>query len=628
MIAGIDRHLSVLLAADVAGYSVLMRRAEEETLGRLLAARKLMDALVDRYGGRIVNSVGDSVLAEFDSVVAAVQSALHIQRAIADAAKDVAQDRRLLFRIGIQVGEVMVSGNDIYGDGVNVAARLQALAPPGGITVSGAVFDQLRDRFGLPFEDLGEQSVKNIDRPVPAYGLSQAAIVQLDDTLLRPPRVAAGRRMRSRAAALAALMAIAAAGAWAAWELRWPAFVRSAEAPGPALKTLSIAIARDDGAGPSKATDSLQREFHAELARQGGDLTLYPVDRRGLDRPLDLQEQARRMGARYFLSETYFNAPSAGVELQLLGAQDASQQWRQRFDLGAPRDEAARRKSVRLAVAQLHQALVELETRRVLAEPRAGQGAAELALRGWAALLRGPREQDLLEARDLFRQALDMDPNHVMSLRGAIMVGSNLADLDPRYDRASLSVEVERMSARAVNADSRNAGAWRSRGYALENLGRHEAAMQAMAHAIELSPEGSLQYIGMASLLNSVGRPQAALEQLSRAQRLSPQFEDMVARHRCESLLLLGQLQQAVQACERAVALGQGDGFAQVLLAAAYANLGEAKKAELAKAAVLQAWPHWTVGWFRAAYVNPTPERTALAEPTLFAGLSKAGMPP
>jgi len=175
----VARHLCVILAADVAGYSRLMGRDEEGTLAQLVAARRRMDRLVAAHHGRIVNSVGDSVLAEFSSVIDAIQSAIAIQRELAAAVASTASDQRVLFRIGLQLGEVIVKGTDIYGDGVNVAARLQTLADPGGIVVSGAVFDQLRDRLPIAFTNLGEQAVKNIERPVPAFGLSADAIAAL-----------------------------------------------------------------------------------------------------------------------------------------------------------------------------------------------------------------------------------------------------------------------------------------------------------------------------------------------------------------------------------------------------------------------------------------------------------------
>jgi adenylate cyclase len=162
----LERKLVAVFAADVEGYSSLMGLDEEGTLTTLSAHRAVTDALIAQHGGRICGTAGDSVLAEFGSVFAAVQCAVEIQRDIAAANRALAQDRRMWFRIGINVGDVMVKNGDIFGDGVNIAARVEKLANPGGICISRGVHDHVRRRLHYGFEDLGEQSVKNIAQPI------------------------------------------------------------------------------------------------------------------------------------------------------------------------------------------------------------------------------------------------------------------------------------------------------------------------------------------------------------------------------------------------------------------------------------------------------------------------------
>jgi adenylate cyclase len=164
------RRLAAILAADVVGYSHLMGADEEGTHERFKAhLRELIDPKIREHHGRVVKTTGDGVLAEFASVVDAVRCAAEIQRAMADRDLDLAAERRLRFRIGVNVGDVIVDGDDIYGDGVNIAARLEGLAEPGGICVSGSVRDHIGDRLPYTFEDMGEQTVKNIARPVRVY---------------------------------------------------------------------------------------------------------------------------------------------------------------------------------------------------------------------------------------------------------------------------------------------------------------------------------------------------------------------------------------------------------------------------------------------------------------------------
>jgi class 3 adenylate cyclase len=174
------RRLAAILAADVAGYSRMMGADEEGTLERLKAHRReLIDSKITEHRGRIVKTTGDGMLVEFASVVDAVRCAIEIQRAMIDRNADLPGDSRITFRIGINLGDVIIDGDDIYGDGVNIAARLEGLAEPGGVCISRVVRDQIRDKLPYPFGDMGEQSVKNIARPVRAYAMSSAAIGSL-----------------------------------------------------------------------------------------------------------------------------------------------------------------------------------------------------------------------------------------------------------------------------------------------------------------------------------------------------------------------------------------------------------------------------------------------------------------
>ena len=174
------RRLAAILAADVAGYSRLMGADEEGTHERLKAhLRELVDPKIEEHRGRTVKNTGDGMLVEFSSVVDAVRCAVEVQRGMIEREPDVPEERRIRFRVGVNLGDVIVEEHDIFGDGVNVAARLEALAKPGGICISRMVRDQIRDKLAYPFEDMGEQSVKNIARPVRVYALRPETIAEL-----------------------------------------------------------------------------------------------------------------------------------------------------------------------------------------------------------------------------------------------------------------------------------------------------------------------------------------------------------------------------------------------------------------------------------------------------------------
>jgi class 3 adenylate cyclase len=181
------RRLAAILAADVAGYSRLMCADEEGTHERLKAHRReLVDPKISEHTCRIVKTTGDGMLVEFASVVDAVRFAAELQRAMIDREAGMPEDRRIRFRVGINLGDVIVDGDDIFGDGVNVAARLEALAEPGGICISRMVRDQIRDKLSYAFEDLGEQSVKNIARPVRVYALRPEAVADMPASSVPP----------------------------------------------------------------------------------------------------------------------------------------------------------------------------------------------------------------------------------------------------------------------------------------------------------------------------------------------------------------------------------------------------------------------------------------------------------
>src|SRR6516162_4346381 len=193
------RRLAAILAADVAGYSRLMGGDEEGTLERLNAHRReLIDPRIAEHHGRIVKTTGDGLLVEFPSVVDALKCAVEIQRAMLDRSAGTPEDKRIAFRIGVNLGDVIIDGDDIYGDGVNVAARLEAMAEAGGICISRVVRDQIRDKLPYAFQDLGEQNVKNIPRPVRAFVLGTAAVAALPPVAAPPRPSSTGQRASPR----------------------------------------------------------------------------------------------------------------------------------------------------------------------------------------------------------------------------------------------------------------------------------------------------------------------------------------------------------------------------------------------------------------------------------------------
>ncbi len=220
-----ERRLATVLAADIVGYSSLMADDEDATVRTLMSHREVVDRVIGRHDGRIFNTGGDSVLAEFGSAVEAVRCAITIQDELRVRNSELVPDRRLRFRIGINVGDVLVNGNDLLGDGVNIAARLEGIAQPGGICISGSTFEQVKSKLSVGFEDLGPQRVKNIPEPIAAFSVTSAPVTVAAKGTVKAGRTAAGSTSKLSwrspiAIAAAVLLIISVAGVvfWRSWE--------------------------------------------------------------------------------------------------------------------------------------------------------------------------------------------------------------------------------------------------------------------------------------------------------------------------------------------------------------------------------------------------------------------------
>jgi len=305
-----QRRLAAVLAADVAGYSRLMGADEEGTLERLKAHRRqLIDPKIREHRGRIVKTTGDGLLADFASVVDAVRCAAELQRGMLDREPEMPEERRIRFRIGINLGDVIADGDDIFGDGVNVAARLEGLADPGGICVSGVVRNQVRDKLPYPFEDKGEQNVKNIARPVPVHALPPEAIADLPRVSIEAPR-RSGIIHVTMVAAAAVALAIA-IGAWWLWPASNSSSTAAATAAAsmskpPLAPRLSIVVlpfanlSNDpeqqyfaDGITEDLTTD-LSRIRHSFVISRNTAFTYR-------NKPVDTKQIGRELGVRYLL---------------------------------------------------------------------------------------------------------------------------------------------------------------------------------------------------------------------------------------------------------------------------------------------------------------------------------------
>ena len=416
----VDRRLAAILAADVAGYSRLMGVDEEGTLARLKAHRRaLVDPMLAEHHGRIVKTTGDGMLVEFASVVDAVRCAVEIQRGMVDRNADVAQDQCIEFRVGINVGDIIIDGGDIFGDGVNIAARLEALAEPGEIWVSRVVRDQVRDKLAFAFDDMGEREVKNIARPIETHRIRYDGEAPASATTTRKMP---GSPQRSRrlvwSAAAAVLVVVVGVGAWFALQPRpKPGETVAAAAVGASVAVLPFANLSGD---PEQDyfSNGITEDLLTELARvRSLFVPAGNASGRYKGSSVDLQQVGRDLGVRYALrGSVQKSTDQLRVTAQLIEIANGSNVWAERFDrplkdIFAVQDEITAAIATRLVAQIRNQDLMAAQRKSP-----AHLDAYDLVLQARAA--GGRNAEGNAKARTLFERAIALDPNYADAYAG------------------------------------------------------------------------------------------------------------------------------------------------------------------------------------------------------------------
>jgi adenylate cyclase len=589
------RRLAAILAADVAGYSRLMGADEEGTHERIKGHfQQLINPKINEHQGRVVKNTGDGALVEFASVVDAVRCAAQIQRGMIDRDADMADECRIKLRIGVNLGDVIVERGDIFGDGVNVAARLEALAEPDGICVSGTVYDQIRDRLPYPFNDMGEQSVKNIARPVRVYGLSPEAVAELPASIAPP-----------------------------ATSISQPA-----AAPRLSIVVLPFTNLSDDREQQYFA-DAITEDLTTDLSRIADMLVISRNTAFSYrNKAVDTKQIGRELGVRYALAGSVQRSENrVRVTAQLIDAETDTHLWAERFaadagDLFVLQDEI----TGRIAVA-LDFEMVATEAARVTADPE----ALDYIFQGRAALNRPPTPDNYAETIGLFERALALDPRSVEAQSGLAQALVGRA-LDEMTDSAAADIaRAEAPIARALATSPNSPIAHYAKGLLLRARHRYEEAI--LEYETVLATNRNWVYaladIGRCKIY--IGRMDEAIPLMDQAIRLSPRdpyignFHFRVG----EAHLLQSRIDEAVLCLERARSSNPALAYVHAYLAAAHALKGESDRAaaELAEARNLAGNDRYSsIARLRPGGYWGVPKVRALFEATLFAGLRKAGM--
>jgi len=640
----VDRHLAAILAADVAGYTRLMNEDEEGTLAELRIWRQeVADPRIRRSGGRVVKSTGDGFLVEFASVVDAVRCAVEMQREMAARNGDLPARSRLEFRIGINVGDIITEDHDIFGDGVNVAARLEALAEPAGLCISRVVHDQIRDKLPYPFEDRGEQQVKNISRPLRVYAMSPQAIAATE-LVAAPPR-ARFTTAASIGTVIGGLVIVAIGiGGW--WFWRQSAAPAPQEAPSAAsahtisppaaVPRLSIIVLPFENLShdPDQDyfADAITEDLTTDLSRIAGSFVIArntAFTYKGT--AVDVKQLGRDLGVHYVLEGSVRRlGDQVQVNVQLVDAESGAHVWADRFDTDRRNLAEAQNEITGRLARTLNLELVQAVGRQIEREQPVNPDAQDLIMRGWALYQRAPAASSREDAMRAFEAALKIDSRSYdakLGIASVLVVGLANGSDHPEEDEARAQTLLNELLVRDPN---------RSQLHAMIALLRRvqnrlpESRIE-WERAIQLDPNNAAAIGQLGVTLIYLGDPAAAIPLEEKRIRLNPNDPNIALAYWSLGLayLLLNHIPEAIDWLTKARAANPRIYYFDLDLAAALALNGNLPEAREALAASLKLRPQVNSmkrQLARWAYTNNPAYRT-LAEKTIDAGLRKAGMP-
>jgi len=624
---------------------------EEGTLDRLKTLyRELVDPKLEEHRGRLVKTTGDGLLIEFSSVVDAVRCAVELQRAMIDCNTGIPEDRRIVFRIGVNLGDVIIDGGDIYGDGVNIAARLEALAEPGGVCVSRAVRNQIRDKLPYAFEDMGEQNVKNIARPVRAYAMSAAAVAltPLRAAQAQPHAPSQGSGVR-RARMLAVMLALIALGSavWWTLPLRLPtaASVRNlAAAVLPVLaptkvvsSPLSVVVLPfanlSNNPEQEYFADAITEDLTTDLSRISGSFVIAPMTAftyKG--KAVAAQEIGSALGVRYVLNGSVQRTDHhVQVNVQLIDAESGAQLWTDRLESDRVNLVKGQKEITGRLARMLNLELTEAVHRRAERAGVVDIDAQDFLLRGWALYYRPASASVRQAALQAFERVLELDPK---SIDGRIGIGTVLADdlvLSFSKFREQDIARADQVLSEALEHTLDRSMAHFAMGVLRRVQNRLSESKVELETAIALDRNNAraLQQLGLT--LMWLGQPETAIPQIEKAIRLNPYDPNIASYYWAlgSSNLVSGRIDDAASLLEKARAANPRLFFVHLWLAAPLALREELDEAKNSLAQSLKLRPEVSsLARWRAEYPwYSNAKFVALAEPTLYAGLRRAGFP-
>ncbi len=598
----VERKLAAILSADVQGYSRLMGEDEEATLRTLTAYREVIDTLIHQHRGRIVGTAGDSVLVEFASVMDAVRCAVDVQNQLQVKNADLPVQRRMEFRIGINLGDVMVEGEQIYGDGVNIAARLENLAEAGGICIAGTVYDQVENKLALSYEYLGEQTVKNIAKPVRVYRVVMGAGAASDPVGAAPR----GRPTSGQPSVVA------------------PTIFQPG-LPLPDKPSIAVLPFVNMSSDPEQEyfSDGITEDLMTDLSRLSG---LFVIARNSTftykGKAVKVEEVGRELGVRYVLEGSVRKAGNRlRITAQLVDATTSHHLWAERYDrdlkdIFALQDEIRQKIMTALKVK-----LTPEEQERFKRAPTDNLEAYDYYLRGMEYLVRFTKETHV-QARRMFEQAIELDPMYAAAYAG--LGWTYTWEWVYQWSQGPQIIEQAlTLAQRAIALDDSLPGAHNILGVVyLWGRKQHERAIVEAERAIALNPNSAEGYVTLGSTLMFAGKPEEAIGLLAKAMRFNPHYPATYLSMLGQAYRLTGQYEEGIAAYQRALSRNPNFLPAHIGLAVIYSEISREGEARAEAAEVLRVSPNYSLEVARQRIPFKDP---AVLERTL-ANLRKAGL--
>jgi len=595
---GIKRKLTAILSADVEEYSRLMSQDEVGTIRTLTTYREAMTTLIQQYKGRVVDAPGDNLLAEFASVMEAVNCAVEIQRELAERNAEIPSTRKMEFRIGINLGDVVEEEGRIYGDGVNIAARIESLAEAGGICISGTVYDHVKNKLGFEYEYLGEQEVKNIPETVRVYrvlsfpGAAAHRVVKAKGAMKR--------KWRNIALAIGVVLVLA-VGAVLIWNFylrptstpvevthkTQPKEVSSKAIPGlslpekPSIAVLPLKNISDD---PKQEffVDGMTDDLITDLSKIAG---LFVIASNSVfqykGKPVDVNKISRELGVRYVLEGSVRRADNqVRINAQLIDATTGGHLWADRFDDKWENIFALQDKITHKIVSALQVKLTASEKEQVARKGTDSTEAYDAFLKGLGHYIRWTAD-DKRKAVSYFEKAIELDPNY--GLAYAALGFAYFSDYQFHLGLEPHKAKVKAREYLKLSMKNPNHGAHALAATINWTLNLHKEAISEAEKALALAPNDSVVHGVMADVLNFAGRPKEAIKFAELEMRHDPSRIGFGLMHLGVAHFCMGKLEQAITYFKRCLThKPEFDIFTLPFLAAAYSHLGRDMEAQVA----------------------------------------------